>query len=120
MDKVIESSSKGPTKRRKSIPPLGQEARENFLINLAYQAAEKKLKDGTASSQIITTLLNLGTQKTQLENEKLRSDLRVAAAKIETMESQRSSTELMEQALEAFKRYSGNNYDDEDEDDYDE
>lgn len=118
MEKVMEESIRSSKKRKKSIPPLGQEARENYLINLAYQLAEKKLKDGTASSQIVTTLINLGTQKMQLEIEKLRSDLKVADAKIEVMESQKSSTELMEQALAAFKKYSGNHeYDEEDDDD---
>lgn len=101
-------------KRRKTIPPMGQEARENYLIGLAYNLAEKKLKDGTASSQIITTLLNMATQKTQLEIEKLRSDLRVADAKIANMEKQETSMDLYEKALAAFATYSGNNKKEED------
>lgn len=106
---------------RKSSPARTPEARENQLINLAMNLAEQKLRDGTASSQIITTLLNLATTKHQLENEKLRSDLRVADAKIKAMERQESSQDLYAKALAAFRSYQGefpeDDYEDE-EDDY--
>lgn len=117
MTKTVEESQKTSGKRRKTIPQKSIEARENQLINLAYSLAEKKLRDGTASSQIITTLLNMRTQKTQLEVEKLRSDLKVAQAKIDNMKSQETSAQLYENAMAAFKRYSGI---DEEEDIYDE
>lgn len=98
------------------MPARTPEARENQLINLAVDLAEKKLRDGTASSQIITTLLNLATTKTQLEMEKIRSDLRVSDAKIKQIETQQTSSELYEEALAAFKTYSGNNeYEEDDE-----
>lgn len=100
---------------RYSAPARSAEARENQLINLAVDLAEKKLRDGTASSQIITTLLHLATTKAQLEMEKLRSDLRVSDAKVKQMESQETSQDLYEKAIKVFKSYSGQ---DVDEDDY--
>lgn len=103
---------------RKSIPIRTPEAKENLLINLAVDLAEKKLRDGTASSQIIALLLNLATSKTQLELEKLRSDLRVADAKIKMMVDQETSKDLYENAIKAFKSYSGSQEDEEYEDEY--
>lgn len=94
--------------QQKTLPARTPEARENQLINLAINLAEQKLRDGTASSQIITTLLNMATTKYQLENEKLRSDLKVASAKIEQMQNQGDMKDMYEKALVAFRTYQGN------------
>lgn len=93
--------------KRKSLPARNPEARENQLINLAMNAAEEKLKNGTATSQIIVTLLKLGTMRAQLELEKIRSDLKVAEAKVQQIENQENSAVLYEEALKAFKSYQG-------------
>lgn len=106
-------------KKRKTLPARTAKGRENQLINLAVDLAEQKLKDGTASSQIITTLLNLATTRAQLENEKLKSDLRVAEAKIKNLQSQDTSSSLYEAAISAFKKYAGDRDEiDEEYDDY--
>lgn len=102
----------------KSIPARTPEGEENQLINLAVKLAKKKLMDGTASSQIITTLLNLATTKHQLELDKLRSDLQVAEAKIKSYEDQAESKDLYAEVLSAMKSYQGIN-DEEDSYDYD-
>lgn len=111
---MSETTSKSP-KRNKKIFPKGDQARENFLINLAFEEAVRRLTNGTASSQIITTLLNMASSKTKLELEKLKSDLKVAEAKIETMAKQQTSADIYEEALAAFKSYSGQ----QEEEDYD-
>lgn len=107
-------------KSRKSTPARTPEGRENQLINLAVDEAEKRLRNGSASSQLICLLLNLATTKAKLELEKYRSDLRLSEAKIRQIDSQESSGELYEKALKAFKGYSGDPDDEEDwdEDDY--
>lgn len=115
MSEATKETSKRGRKKQTVSDFTSTEAQENYLINLAYKLAEKKLKDGTASSQIITTLLNMRTEKAELEKAKLQSDLDVANAKIENLKRQSSSEELMERAIAAFKKYSGQ----EDEDDYD-
>lgn len=106
-------------RKREYAPARTPEAKENQLISLAFSLAEKKLKDGTASSQLITHFLKLVTMREQLENERLLSDLRVAEAKIKRMESQTTGEELYNRALKAFCTYSGSNFeeyeDDEDE-----
>lgn len=118
---MSESSSKR-RKTKMSSSMKTPEARENFLINLAMDLAEKKLRDGTASSQVLTHFLTLATMKEQLQNEKLRSDLEVARAKIKQIEMQEDIKVLYENAMTAFKSYGGYQDDEieEDEEEYDE
>lgn len=105
---------------KKSLPAKTPEARENQLINLAFNLAEEKLKNGTASSQLITTLINLGTTKMKYEILKMKSDLKVANAKIEAYEGDRSKDLDYVKVLKALKSYQGTpmeeseDYDDED------
>lgn len=104
----MSKSDKEDLKYQKSPPARTPKGRENQLINLAFELAEKKLRDGTASSQIITTLLNLASQKYQLELERLQSELKLAETKITQIEEQKAGKELYEAAISAFARYQGN------------
>lgn len=99
------SVSECKTKRRPAITP---EARENQLISLATNLAEQQLMDGTASSQVITHYLKLGTAKSQLELEKLKRENELLRAKTESIESAKRVEELYAQAIDAIKLYSGN------------
>lgn len=54
-------------------PPTSLEAQENLMISLAVQCAEKQLRDGTASSQVITHYLKLGSSKEQSKRRFWRS-----------------------------------------------
>lgn len=100
--------------KRKAAPAYTTKARENQLINLAYEQAEERLRNGTASSQIITALIHMGSMKAEMEYEKLKSDLKVANAKIAQMESEETTEERYQEVLKAFKSYKGY-----DEDEYD-
>lgn len=105
--------------RKKKLPPTKTpEARENQLINLAIDLVERQLLDGSASSQVITHFLKLATTREKLENEKLRSDLRVAEAKIKQYNSADELKELYASAMEAMKGYSGSEESEEEYDDY--
>lgn len=105
--------------KRKQIPAKTPEARENQLINLAVDEAERRLQNGTASSQIIVTLLKLATTKAQLEIQKLQSDVALQKAKEQEIKDKASNNELYEKALAAFKSYRGEDLDDDwDEDNF--
>lgn len=104
--------------KRKPAPARSPEARENQLINLAVDETERRLRNGTASSQIITTLLKLATTRAQLELEKLRSDISLQKAKEQEIEDKASNKDLFAQALEAFRSYRGDV--DEEDEEYDE
>ena len=105
MVKVRKMSSEEQKKRRPALTP---EARENQMIALAVDLAEQQLIDGTASSQVITHFLKLGTEKAKLEQEKLRRENELLKAKTESIESGRRVEELYSEAINAIKQYSGN------------
>jgi hypothetical protein len=91
-------------KRRKATTP---EARENQLIALAVDLAEKQLLEGTASAQVITHYLKLGSTKEHLEQEIMEKQKELMEAKTESIKSAKRVDELYTQAMDAMRRYSG-------------
>lgn len=106
MVRLAKEKTKGTT--RELRPALTPEARENQLIYLATDLAEKQLREGTASSQVITHYLKLGSSKEKLEREKLEEENKLLRAKTENLQSQKNVEEAYLKAIEAMKRYSGN------------
>ena len=100
-------------------PATTPEARENQLISLAVDLAEKQLIDGTASSQVITHYLKLGSTKEKIEREILEKQKELIEAKTENLQSAKRIEELYTNAINAMKNYSGQNSDDEEDDEYD-
>lgn len=94
-------------KRRKIRPALTPEAREDQLIALATNLAEQQLRDGTASSQVITHYLKLGTTRERLEREILKEQKEMIKAKAEALKSEKRVEELYAEALSAMRKYSG-------------
>lgn len=94
-------------KRTKIRPPITPEARENQMIALAVDLAEKQLLEGTASSQVISHYLKLGSTKYQIELEKLKSENALLKAKTQQIADQKVQEELYLKAIEAMKDYTG-------------
>ena len=88
-------------------PPLTEEAQEKHMIALAMDPAEKQLREGTASSQVITHYLKLASTKEQKELELLETQKKLMDAKAEAITSMKSQEELFKSAIKAFKTYSG-------------
>ena len=101
-------STDSSERSRKIRPALTPEARENQMISLAVDLAEKQLMEGTASSQVITHYLKLGSTKERLEKEKLEEENKLLKAKTEALQSAKRVEELYADAISAMKRYSGN------------
>lgn len=97
-----------------SKPALTADARERQLINLATNLAEQQLRDGTASSQVITHYLKLGTTKEKIEQEILEKQKELITAKTENLKSAKKIEEIYQKAIDAMKRYGGHNDDDTD------
>ncbi len=96
---------KGTESRRP--PATTPEARQNQLIALSFDLVEKKLRDGTASSQEVTHFLKLGSTREKLEEERLALENQLTGVKMEALASQKRVEELYESALKAMKSYSG-------------
>ena len=94
--------------RRRTRPATTPEARENQMISLAVDLTETQLRDGTASSQVITHYLKLGSSREQLEKERLMKENELLSAKVEALASAKRVEELYEDALSAMQTYSGN------------
>lgn len=98
-------------KNIQSIPALTPEAREQQLIALAMDVAEKRLLNGTATSQEITHFLKLGTIRAQAELEKLKLDNELIKAKTNAINNSENSEKLYSEAIKAFQVYSGSSKD---------
>lgn len=88
-------------------PALSPEGRENQMIAYATNLAEKQLREGTASSQVICHYLKLGSSKERLEKQLLAEQVKVAQAKVEMMEMSKNIEKLYADAIDAMRRYSG-------------
>jgi hypothetical protein len=75
--------------KKRRPPATTPEARENQLIALAVDLAEKQLSEGTASSQVISHYLKLGSTREQLEKQKLEKENELLKAKTEAIKSQK-------------------------------
>lgn len=105
MPKGKAANSSGESKKMR--PALSPEARENQMISLAVDLAEKQLREGTASSQIIAHFLKLGSTKEKIEKEILEKQRDLIEAKTQSLQSQQRIEELYTNALNAMRNYSG-------------
>lgn len=95
------------TSTRKVRPALTIEGRENQLISRAIDLAEQQLIDGTASSQVITHYLKLGSTRERLERERLEEENKLLKAKTEQLQSMKRMDEMYAEAIKAMRNYGG-------------
>jgi hypothetical protein len=93
--------------KRSRRPASTEENREGQLVSLAIDLAEKQIVDGTASSQVMTHFLKLGSTREKLEQERLRRENELLKAKIDQLASAQRMEELYADALRAMSTYSG-------------
>ena len=93
-------------------PARTPEGREHQLINHAVDLAEKQLRDGTASAQVITHYLKLGSSREMLEQERLSKENELLTVKKEALESAQRVEALYGEALAAMRSYAGHDPDD--------
>ena len=92
------------TERR---PMLTPESKENQMISLAMDCAERQMLEGTASSQVITHFLKLGSERERLEREKLEEENKLLRAKTKALEESAETKVVYEEVLRAMRDYSG-------------
>ena len=110
MAKVKANNQNSPKKMRPALTP---EAREKQLVSLAVDLAEQQLREGTASSQVITHYLKIGSTKEKYEIERLKEENKLLKAKTEQIQSMRNIEELYKDAIAAMRNYSGHGDSDE-------
>lgn len=101
--RVNNPNSNKPTPQRATTP----EGREQQLVALAVDVAEAQLRDGSASAQVISHFLKLGSSREHLEQERLKKEISLTDIKMEAIASQKRVEELYTEALQAMRAYSG-------------
>lgn len=97
--KVVEGSMQRQT------PAITPEGREDQMIAYAIDLAEQQLRDGTASSQVITHYLKLGSMKERQERKKLEEEIKLLQAKTDAIKSEKERNELYSQVIDAIRTY---------------
>jgi hypothetical protein len=111
---IKKKGGRVPARRRDSKPPeirrkpaTTPEGRENQMVSAAIDLAERQIQNGTASSQVITHFLKLGSTRERLEQQRLEHENELTRVKIESLESQKRVEELYMEALNAMRSYAG-------------
>lgn len=99
----------------RSAPGATAEARENELIALAYDLAEQRLLNGTATSQEVVHFLKMGSMRQREELEKLKKENELLVAKTEAIHSSTVNEGFYREVIDALRSYQPTQGDDEDE-----
>jgi hypothetical protein len=83
------------------------EAHEQELSALAYDVAEEQMRNGNASSQVLTHFLKMGSTRERLEQQRMAHEIELMEVKKESLERQQHVEELFTAAIDAMKSYSG-------------
>lgn len=112
---MAPSRKEASSGRPRRPPATTPEARENQLIALATDLAERQLEEGTASSAVISHYIKLASSRERREQRKLDLEANLMQAKIDAIESGQRVEELYKGAINAMRAYQGEDV----EEDYD-
>lgn len=111
---MYERKRRPPTKKAdlKPLPPARtEEEAEKRAVGFAMNLAMEQLRDGTASSQIITHFLKLGSLKEQAELRKIEYEIELLQAKRKAIESDEERDRKYEEVIKAITTYTGRDSD---------
>jgi hypothetical protein len=104
---VVRRVSGSDSSKSSRAPARTPDERENQLVEAATDLAEQQLRDGSASAQVITHYLKLGSSRERLEQERLKGEVNLMKIKEAHMASEMRTEELMRKALDAMRGYQG-------------
>lgn len=105
--KRIDSGAEEKPSKPRRPPATTSEGREQQMVALAFDVAEKQMREGTASAQVITHFLKFGSTQNQLEQEKLRRENLLMQARVDQISATAQNSELYEEAIRMMKIYTG-------------
>ncbi len=94
-------------RKRRSKPATSPEARELEIASAAYDLAEEQIEQGTASSQVITHFLKMGSTRELLERQRINHENELLRVKRDNIEAQTRIEELYVEAIGAMRSYRG-------------
>jgi hypothetical protein len=96
---------KNKEEKKTQRPASTPEAREQQLVRLAVDLAEKQLREGTAASSTINHFLKIASSRESLEREMLEKQSKLYDAKAQNINKERESENLAKEAIDAIKSY---------------
>lgn len=102
-----KAQPKQDEKSNRKRPAKDLEARERELISLSMDLAEKRLREGTATSMEIVHFLKLGSTREQMEQDLLERKTENLVAKTESLYAEQHMEEVYAKAIEALRSYNG-------------
>jgi len=93
--------------RRRRKPATSPEEREMQIAAEAYDLAAEQIEMGTASSQVITHFLKMGSSREVLERQRIAHENELLAVKRDQIEGQKRVEEMYVAALDAMRSYAG-------------
>lgn len=93
--------------KKQTRTAITDEGRETQIVSLALDEAEKQIRNGTASSQLLTHFVKMGSGRERLEQERLRNENELLKAKVKDMEDRKEIQALYKEALSAMRAYAG-------------
>lgn len=100
------SSGTEPRRQRRSTATT-PEGRENQLVALAADLAEQQLENGTASAQVISHYLKLGSTREKLEQQRLAHENALLEAKREAILREQRMEDGYKKVIAALRSYHG-------------
>lgn len=88
-----------------SRPATSREAVQSKMEALAMKLAEKQMKDGDASSQVITHFLRSASTRGRIEELRLQHEIELMKAKQSQIESQEELQKQFQEAIAAMGSY---------------
>lgn len=109
MKKKVESVNSSPDQMQTTsiLSASTPEGRENELIDMAYNEVARRIASHEATSAELVHFLKMGSEKERLERSKIEAEMELQRAKTVAIEEGRSMEAIAKEAMEAFKRYSG-------------
>lgn len=74
---------------------------------MAYDVAEEQMRNGTASSQVLTHFLKMGSTRERLEQMRMEHEIELMEVKKESIANQARVEELFTAAIDAMRSYTG-------------
>lgn len=105
--KRIDSGAESQPNKPRRPPATTPENREQQMVALAFDEAERQMRAGTASAQVITHFLKFGSTQNKLEQEKLRRENLLMQARVDQISATAQNSELYEEAIKMMRVYTG-------------
>lgn len=93
--------------KRKPIPAKTPEEKVQQLIALSYDEAERRILDGTATSEMLCLFIKMGSMKEKQEEEIRSQQVELLKAKTDSIKSAKELSMQYAEAIKVMQIYNG-------------